>query len=58
MFFLFPIFSYFLQAAMFESMHILTLFVSKNFKTSLKYVQIHLVNLIAKGVIVSLQKIP
>ena len=37
---------------------ILTFFVPKNFKTSLKYVQMNLVNFIAKGVIVSLQKIP
>ena len=45
---------------MFESMAvplILTLFAPKNFKTSLKYVQIILVNFTAKGVIVSLKKI-
>ena len=35
---------------------ILTFFVPKNFKTSLKYVQVNLVDLTVKGVIVSLQK--
>ena len=43
----------FLKATMFESMPlILTIFVPKNFETSLKYVQIDLVNLTAKGIIV------
>ena len=37
---------------------ILTFFVPKNFKTSLKYVQINIANLTAKDIIVSLQKIP
>ena len=37
---------------------IFTFVVPKNFKTSLKYVRINLVNLTAKGIIVSLQKIP
>ena len=37
---------------------ILTFSVPKNFKTSLKHVQINLVNLTAKGAIVSLPKVP
>ena len=40
---------------MFESMQCHFLF-QKNFKASLKYVQVILVNLIAKGIMVSLQK--
>ena len=46
---------------MFESMqcHWFQLFLfQKNFGTSLKYVQMNLANLIAKGITVSLQKIP
>ena len=37
---------------------ILTFFVPKNFETSLKHVHTNLVNSTAKGIIVSLQKIP
>ena len=37
---------------------ILTFFVPKNLKTSLKYVRTNLVNLTGKGIIVPLQKIP
>ena len=37
---------------------ILIFFIPKNFKTSLKYVQMNLVNLTVKGMTVSLQKIP
>ena len=51
----------FLKATMFESMPlILTIFVPKNFETSLKYVQINLVDstgLLVKGITVSWQKI-
>ena len=59
-------FFYFRQAKWLESwtpflkatILILPFFIPKNFKTSLKYVQTNLVNLTAKGTIVSLQKIP
>ena len=48
----------FLKATMFESIAINFHFLfPKNFETSLKYVQINLVNLTAKGPIVSLQKL-
>ena len=53
--------TFFLKATMFESHAVplvLTFSVPENCKTSLKHVQMNLVNLTAIGLIVSLQKIP
>ena len=47
----------FLKLTMFDSTTNFNFFVPKSFKTSLKHVQIILVNLTVKGVIASLQKI-